>query len=143
MRSNATPGPGDDRKGLGYGQLKQTFHAPYLAPSNFPYASPDEDLDDVELGDGSQDAVNKKVATFQPIDPGWSPGWADWPPSECFLLSIMLILSLIDLDFLNFFDLLLSVFTLGATRKILLLLGFSSFPWSLLILFPSEGVAHQ
>ena len=70
MRSNSTPGPGDDRKGLGYGQLKQTFHAPYLAPSNFPYASPDEDLDDVELGDGSQDAVNKKVATFQPIDPG-------------------------------------------------------------------------
>ena len=60
----------DDRRGLGYGQLKQTFHKPHLAASDFPYMSQDEEVDDVDVDDESYEAVNKKVHKFQQSDFG-------------------------------------------------------------------------
>ena len=65
----ASFGP-DDRRGLGYGQVKQVFHKSYAEDNNFPYLTPDHDLGDVEVDDASFDAVNKKVQKFRPVDPG-------------------------------------------------------------------------
>ena len=60
----------DDRKGLGYGQLTQKFHKPRPADNTFPYEEPDLDLEDVEIDDAAQDAINSKTLNFQRTDPG-------------------------------------------------------------------------
>ena len=61
----------DDRKGLGYGQTKQTFHVPYKSNNEFPYKKIDNiDIEDEEINDETFDAVNKKILKFQMTDPG-------------------------------------------------------------------------
>jgi hypothetical protein len=61
----------DDRKGLGYGQLKQKFHKPRSADNTFPYIKPDDPIiDEIEIDDESYAAVNKKTLKFQMTDPG-------------------------------------------------------------------------
>lgn len=61
---------GDDRKGLGYGQLDQKFHKPWITTSTFPFRAPDQ-LDDEEdefVDEESQEAVISKVPHFQRTD---------------------------------------------------------------------------
>jgi|TARA_Y100000310_G_C20631594_1_gene788938 hypothetical protein len=61
---------GDDRLGLGYGQLQQKFHEPMVSAQTFPFPA-DEDLGDDEddyPGENSQGAVKSKVDYFQPND---------------------------------------------------------------------------
>lgn len=60
-----------DRKGLGYGQLKQSFHAPRKLAGAFPYIDPDKrDIEDVELDNDDYESVDKKTYDFPVIDPG-------------------------------------------------------------------------
>lgn len=60
-----------DRKGLGYGQLKQKFHKPNKAGSDFPYVSKDDKKSsDEDIDDESFSAVKKKVYDFPVIDYG-------------------------------------------------------------------------
>jgi hypothetical protein len=61
----------EDRKGLGYGILDQTFQGPKTAGAEFPYYQKDnKDLDDVEVDDDAKASVNKKVHKFLRNDPG-------------------------------------------------------------------------
>ena len=60
-----------DRKGLGYGQLKQKFHKPQKAGGDFPYVTKDDEKSsDEEIDDESFSAVKKKVYDFPVIDFG-------------------------------------------------------------------------
>jgi len=61
---------GDDRLGLGYGQLQQRFHKPMVSAQTFPFPA-EEDLGDDEYdypSENSQTAVKSKVGDFQPND---------------------------------------------------------------------------
>jgi hypothetical protein len=61
----------DDRKGLGYGQIKQKFHKPRSADNTFPYTKPDDTaIDEIEIDDESYNAINNKILKFQMTDPG-------------------------------------------------------------------------
>ena len=63
---------GDDRKGLGYGQLTNKYHKPRMAASTFPF-TPDDILDgeeDFEFDEETSDAVRSKTYHFQTTDPG-------------------------------------------------------------------------
>ena len=61
----------DDRKGMGYGILDQTFQGPKTSGSEFPYREKDDkDLDDIEVDDDAVRSVNKKVYNFKRNDPG-------------------------------------------------------------------------
>jgi hypothetical protein len=61
---------GDDRLGLGYGQLQQRFHKPKISAQTFPFHA-EEELEEEESdypSENSQIAVKSKVGDFQPND---------------------------------------------------------------------------
>ncbi len=59
---------GDDRLGLGYGQLDQKFHKPWVTTGTFPYDAPDQLEDDQAFDEESQEAVISKIPHFQRTD---------------------------------------------------------------------------
>ncbi len=63
----------DDRKGLGYGQVRDRFHKPRQSGSDFPYKTDDYEGEEFE-DDESLDAINTKVPTVYSTDFGAAAG---------------------------------------------------------------------
>jgi len=63
---------GDDRKGLGYGQITNKFHKPRKAAGTFPFTPEDvlQGEEDFEFDEETSDAVRSKTYHFQLNDPG-------------------------------------------------------------------------
>jgi len=68
--SNSFQSRYDDRKGLGYGSLEQTFQGEKKSNDDFPYLDSDDAIEDVEVNDESLEAISKKVYTPRRTDPG-------------------------------------------------------------------------
>ena len=63
----------DDRKGLGYGQVKDRFHKPRQSGSDFPYKT--DDYEDEEFEDEETEAaISVKVPTVYSTDFGATAG---------------------------------------------------------------------
>ena len=63
----------DDRKGLGYGQIKNRFHKPRQSGSDYPYKT--DDYEDSEFEDEETElAINKKVPVVYATDFGAAAG---------------------------------------------------------------------
>ena len=63
----------DDRKGLGYGQIKNRFHKPRQSGSDFPYKI--DDYEDADFEDEeTENAISVKVPTVYATDFGAAAG---------------------------------------------------------------------
>lgn len=63
----------DDRKGLGYGQIKNRFHKPRQSGSDYPYKT--DDYEDAEFEDEeTESAISKKVPVVYATDFGAAAG---------------------------------------------------------------------
>ena len=63
----------DDRKGLGYGQIKNRFHKPRQSGSDFPYKT--DDYEDADFEDEeTENAISVKVPTVYATDFGAAAG---------------------------------------------------------------------
>jgi len=69
------PAHGDDRLGLGYGQLDQRFRGPWKLGATFPFRAPDQleqevaEDEEEDPNPESQQAVISKVPLFRKFDP--------------------------------------------------------------------------